>query len=119
VSLTQRIWTADEEGARVLVRIVMEWPKNWGKPTYNRLLKRSEMDDSTFDRGRKEAVKGRKWLTGGGKGGYRLSEDGCWKEALVEAPGQCLRETEGDSSTVLLDEALTLSHDLAELLKKV
>jgi hypothetical protein len=112
-----KIWAADEEGARVLVRIVMQWPKNWGKPTYIRLFRQSGMTDSTFYRALLRAVK--KWLTGGGKGGYRLNPNGSWKEALADAPG--MEVTEGESSPRLPsdEEISALGHDLAELLKKV
>jgi hypothetical protein len=118
--MTQRIWTADEEGARVLVRIVMEWPKNWGKPTYIRLFRQSGMKGSTFDRGRRMAVNGRTWLVGGGKGGYRLNADGCWKESLALARGGVV-ETGGESSAELpsddqVEEAMAVS---LALLKKV
>jgi hypothetical protein len=75
------------------------------------------MTDTTFERGRQEAVKGRRWLTGGGKRGYRLNPDGTWKEALVEG----LEETGGNQSNELpeAEAVLALSRDLAELLKKV
>jgi hypothetical protein len=78
-------WTAAEEGARKLVQIVMQWPEDGGKPTYTRLLKRSGMEESEFERARKEAVY-KEWLVGGGKKGYRLNENECWKEALASAP---------------------------------
>jgi hypothetical protein len=79
-------WTAAEEGARELVRLVMEWPTGEGKPTYDRLMERSGMASTTFQNARAEAVKVREWLVGGGKGGYRLNENECWKEALADAP---------------------------------
>jgi hypothetical protein len=81
-----RAWAADEEGARQLVQIVMQWPEGGGKPTYNRLKERAGMTDTTFERARAEAVNAKQWLTGGGKGGYCLNPDGCWKEALASAP---------------------------------
>jgi hypothetical protein len=111
------IWTADEEGARVLVRIVMQWPSNWGKPTYIRLQRQCGMTNSTFYRALLEAVK--RWLTGGGKGGYRLNPDGTWKEALADAPGMEASGSEGSSKLPSDEEVMALSHDLAELLKKV
>jgi hypothetical protein len=81
-----RAWKADEESARQLVQIVMQWPADGGKPTYQRLVKRSGMTDSTFERARVEAVNNKAWLTGGGKGGYVLNPNGCWREALALAP---------------------------------
>jgi hypothetical protein len=81
-----RDWKADEEGARQLVQIVMQWPDGGGKPAYTRLLKRSGMEASAFERARVEAVKVKTWLTGGGKTGYVLNPNGCWKEALASMP---------------------------------
>jgi hypothetical protein len=49
-------------------------------------MERSGMEDSAFERARAEAVKVKKWLTGGGKTGYVLNPDGCWKEALAAVP---------------------------------
>jgi hypothetical protein len=81
-----RDWSADEEGARELVRIVADWPAGIGKPTYNRLMERSGMEESAFYRARTEAVKVREWLVGGRGKGYRLNENECWKQALAAAP---------------------------------
>jgi hypothetical protein len=93
-------WMAAEEGARELVRIVMQWPEDGGKPTYTRLLKRSGMEESAFERARKEAVN-KEWLIGGGKKGYRLNENECWKEALAQRPSPSKSPSESPSPSPL------------------
>jgi hypothetical protein len=92
--ILNQTWAADEEGARQLVQIVVQWPDVGGKPTYTRLKKRSGMTDTTFERARVEAVKSKMWLVGGGKKGYRLNPDGCWKEALGSAPEHTITPVE-------------------------
>jgi hypothetical protein len=93
-----RDWTADEEGARELVRIVAHWPAGMGKPTHGRLKKRFGKGDGTFNRARDEAVKVNEWLVGGGGKGkaYQLNPNGCWKKAL--APPELLPEITSTST---------------------
>jgi hypothetical protein len=93
-------WAAAEEGARQLVQIVMQWPEGTGKPTYTRLMERSGMEASAYERARAEAVKVKTWLTGGGKGGYLLNPNGCWREALASVPDRTgLKENSSPSSS--------------------
>jgi hypothetical protein len=84
--LLDQDWAAAEEGAQQLVQIVMQWPDGTGKPTYTRLMERSGMKKSTFDRARDEAVKVKTWLIVGSRKGYQLNPNDCWKEALAGAP---------------------------------
>jgi hypothetical protein len=79
-----RDWSADEESARELVRILAHWPAGMGKPTHSRLKKRFGKGDGTFNRARGEAVEVKTWLVGGGGKGkaYELNPNGCWKKAL-------------------------------------
>jgi hypothetical protein len=83
-----RDMSADEEGARELVRIVADWPTGGGKPTHGRLKARFGKGDGTFNRARDEAVLVKTWLVGGGGKGkaYQLNPDGCWEQAL-KIPG--------------------------------